>query len=396
MTKLHWLFSVLIFCHTTAFAQSITEMPAVLQLPGMEKVEVRSQTYKSINDTTLRIDVYYPPNLSESARLPVVIFNNGVGSMTLPEWRGYQDWARMVAVSNLIGVHYQSRRDHAREDSEDLIDYVRQNAETLKIDATRIGMFTSSANVYVGLPLAMQEERDYIRCVAIYYGIENSKPTRQDLRLLIVRAGLDSYALNRNIDRFVHEALNRDLDIELINYLQGQHAFDILDDTDRSRQIIRQTLDFFKLHLNRSAAAQPFVLTAKNFYTMVVEEEFERAKRLYRETVQKYQNDPSINLRFNRAVSEGSLNQIGYQLMDEQKQAEAIAVFEFAIETYPDSPNAYDSMADAYEAAGNIDLAIEYAEKALRKLETAENIYPSQKERIRESATDKLNRLRKN
>jgi len=40
--------------------------------------------------------------------------------------------------------------------------------------------------------------------------------------------------------------------------------------------------------------------------------------------------------------------------------------FELAIEYYPESANAYDSMADYYERNGDIDSAIKYVTKAFK------------------------------
>lgn len=374
-------------------AQSITEMPLVLQHKDMNKVSKQSLIYKSIDDTSLRMDIYHPPGIGEGSRLPVVIFNNGVGSMTLPDWKGYTDWAKLVALRDLIAVHYQSRRQHAMEDSGDLIAYLRDNGKDLGIDSDRMAIWTSSANVRVGLPLAMDEERQYIRCAVVYYGSAQIDSMRQDLPLLIVRAGLDSFGTNRNMEEMAGRALNQDIQFELINYLQGQHAFDILDNTERSREIIRRTLDFLEFNLTRSSPGNDeFVFTAKNFYTMVAQDEIDRAIQLYKEAHEQNQNDPRFNRFMNRATAESSLNAIGYQLIAEDRQMPAVKVFELMVETFPESPNGYDSMADGYEAAGDEEMAIRYSKKALEKLRNVE-LRASQEQAIRESAENRLKRL---
>jgi predicted alpha/beta superfamily hydrolase len=58
------------------------------------------------------------------------------------------------------------------------------------------------------------------------------------------------------------------------------------------------------------------------------------------------------------------INQLGYQLMFEGKPEEAIAVFKANIERYPMSANPYDSLAEAYERGGKIDLAAPLYDKA--------------------------------
>ena len=63
-------------------------------------------------------------------------------------------------------------------------------------------------------------------------------------------------------------------------------------------------------------------------------------------------------------VPENLINQIGYQLLAEGKPEEAIATFKANVERYPDSANVYDSLAEAYERGGRIDLAEPLYEKA--------------------------------
>ena len=61
---------------------------------------------------------------------------------------------------------------------------------------------------------------------------------------------------------------------------------------------------------------------------------------------------------------ENLINQIGYQLLFETKPEEAIAVFKANVERYPASANVYDSLAEAYERGGRIDLAEPLYDKA--------------------------------
>ena len=78
------------------------------------------------------------------------------------------------------------------------------------------------------------------------------------------------------------------------------------------------------------------------------------------------------------------LNSLGYQLISADKLDEAIALFVFNTEQYPDSWDVYDSLGEAYADGGHIDLAIANyrrslalnpknagAVKALRKLMSA-------------------------
>lgn len=58
------------------------------------------------------------------------------------------------------------------------------------------------------------------------------------------------------------------------------------------------------------------------------------------------------------------LNMSGYMNMDMQQLDKAKMYFELAIEYYPESENAFDSMADYYERNGDNGNAIKYVTKA--------------------------------
>ena len=67
----------------------------------------------------------------------------------------------------------------------------------------------------------------------------------------------------------------------------------------------------------------------------------------------------------NVSVSENRLNVLGYRLLEQKKVPEAIALFKLNMEFYPNAWNVYDSLADAYAANGEKDLAIANYKKSL-------------------------------
>ncbi|HEY8141371.1 MAG TPA: alpha/beta hydrolase-fold protein [Kofleriaceae bacterium] len=75
----------------------------------------------------------------------------------------------------------------------------------------------------------------------------------------------------------------------------------------------------------------------------------------------------SQRLGYEVKVPEAIVNQIGYELLlaPEKKVAEAIEVFKVNVERYPDSANVHDSLGEAYEAAGKLDLARAGYQKAI-------------------------------
>ncbi len=74
-----------------------------------------------------------------------------------------------------------------------------------------------------------------------------------DVPLFIARAGRDQPGMNEAIDRFIAHALAANLPLTIANHPSGPHAFDLMDDSETSRQIVRRILEFLRSHL----AVQP-------------------------------------------------------------------------------------------------------------------------------------------
>jgi len=64
--------------------------------------------------------------------------------------------------------------------------------------------------------------------------------------------------------------------------------------------------------------------------------------------------------------SESELNSLGYQLLyGNHKASEAIEIFKLNTVAAPESSNAFDSLAEAYQVSGNKELAIKNYQKAV-------------------------------
>lgn len=72
----------------------------------------------------------------------------------------------------------------------------------------------------------------------------------------------------------------------------------------------------------------------------------------------------SSRLNYPIQIPEALLNQVGYQLMGENNMEEAVNAFKLNVERYPASANVYDSLAEAYERGGKLDLALPNYQKA--------------------------------
>jgi len=69
--------------------------------------------------------------------------------------------------------------------------------------------------------------------------------------------------------------------------------------------------------------------------------------------------------RYDLSDSEGLLNAIGYDFLEQEKAQDAIEVFSLNIELFPDSPNTYDSLGEALLASGQPDAALAQYKRVL-------------------------------
>ena len=94
--------------------------------------------------------------------------------------------------------------------------------------------------------------------------------------------------------------------------------------------------------------------------------------------------DPRLGL------SEAIVNALGYEHIFAKDSKGAVEIMQLNVKAYPDSPNAYDSLADAYVADGQKEMAMENAKKALDLLASDTKDDEAREKEIRESAEQKL------
>jgi uncharacterized protein len=89
----------------------------------------------------------------------------------------------------------------------------------------------------------------------------------------------------------------------------------------------------------------------------------EDPKKLYGRAREHYAN-ASKRIGFALPIPEGTLNVIGYRLLQAGHVPDAIEVFRANAEAYPESANVYDSLAEAQERAGALDDALKNYRRA--------------------------------
>lgn len=195
------------------------------------------------------------------------------------DWGQYASWGRLVAASGLVGVTFDHRSTErltrladAAADVDDLIDRVRRDADSLGIDRDALCLWTCSAGAPIALRSVLSAPPPWLRCVVALYALLDLEHVGRSqelprgvtaevlsayspIRLLVdaagpvppmfvARAGADHPRFNDAIDGFLTEALARNVAVDFVNLPTARHAFDVRDDDERSRRVIRTILAF--------------------------------------------------------------------------------------------------------------------------------------------------------
>lgn len=117
-------------------------------------------------------------------------------------------------------------------------------------------------------------------------------------------------------------------------------------------------IDDWKNYTNDLLGSQIDLINNNKDFIRLIRDEGTAAAKLFYEDFKI--NNPDKVLFF-----ENSLINLGYSYLRNDKIEEAISLFELNIKEFPESWNAYDSLAEAYLKAGNKKLAIEYYKKSV-------------------------------
>ena len=187
------------------------------------------------------------------------------------ETGSYVSWARLTAASGLVAITYTNREPAT--DADALLGFVREHAAELNLDGNSIGLWACSGNVPLALSVLMSDAS--LKCAALCYGFmldsegaehvalaarewgfvnpcagRSIADLPRETPLFVARAGRDRMPhLNETIDGFAAAALAHNLPLTLVNHPTAPHAFDLFDDSETSREVIRAVLGFMRFHL---------------------------------------------------------------------------------------------------------------------------------------------------
>ena len=175
---------------------------------------------------------------------------------------------------------------------------------------------------------------------------------------------------------------------KFVRYAVGGHGADMFA---AHKELPRMIVDWFNATLRNSPAPPAThalaAWSAESRFLALADEPdgMRKAEQMF---TNQRRDDPSVVL-----FSEALLNRFGYEHLATGDTKVAIELFQMNVTAYPNSPNVYDSLGDAYLAAGQKDLARQNAKKAIELLASDTTDSPQRRDGIRGSAEQKLKQL---
>jgi acetyl esterase/lipase len=241
----------------------------VLHIPGQEQARVlKDVVYTGDRSEPQKADIYLPARVKKTDSLSFVIAIGGAPETK--HWGEYKELGQLIAAQGMIGVVFDKRyqRDQLPQGTEDLralLAFLKTNAKTYHGDGGRVCLWAFSGGGTL-LHVGMSGDVPQIKCLVDFYAVldlsryptynparsavnpievfrKNQKPLPP---MLIVRAGQDKADLNQGIEQFFSAALARNEPVQLVNYSEGHHGFDVVDDTEQTRRFMRQAFAFLR------------------------------------------------------------------------------------------------------------------------------------------------------
>jgi acetyl esterase/lipase len=267
--------------------EEMSQKRILFSVPGMDKVSIqRNLVYKTADGQPMHMDIYTPPEPSRSRPAVILIHGGPSPKIGVKDMGVFVSYGELLAVSGFVAVTFNhrflapERLTDAAADVRDLVAYIRENAISMGIEGESLALWAfSGGGPFLAAPL--QQRPAWLRAVVAYYAVLDlrqlpqpdggigadllrefssncslGKDARRTPPILVVRAGLDNPWINAGIDSFVQTALENGATLDLLTHPEGRHAFDILDDNARTKQIIIYTIRYLGDHLFRIRAGR--------------------------------------------------------------------------------------------------------------------------------------------
>jgi len=228
----------------------------LLDVDGAADVRVREVDYASADGAPLRASLFRRDDVGRGAPLATVVLIDTAGRADGVPARAKEAFVsrgRLLAASGLGAAIFDLRPGHVEADLDAAFAFLRDEGRKHGVDPDRIGVWALDGGDRDALAALARGERPGVRCVALYPGAIDAGGAAPDVPVLMVIAGRDRDETVAAMRRFAADALAAGAAIEVVQVPEARHAFDLVDDTERTREVLRRTLAFFHEHLESDA-----------------------------------------------------------------------------------------------------------------------------------------------
>lgn len=227
------------------------------EVPNMKDVNVEKDlVYKALDAGELKFDVYHSLKKDSDGRgYPLILVHGRADSNRLKDMPLYQSWGRLAAASGYTAIIFNWRsydrktyRAH-EEDIYDLIKYVQENADVLSVNSNHMAVIGYSAGADSAVNQAIKSNTGFIDSIIAYYGtpastiLEIENPSALPPIMMVDGAQDATFPIAKNIE-FVKDAMDKGYNITHLIHSKGLHAFDMVNDTEETYEIIKNTFKF--------------------------------------------------------------------------------------------------------------------------------------------------------
>jgi len=183
--------------------------------------------------------------------LPVVVIVPGPAPAAYPfrprSWPVYEGYARLLAERGVVGVvahqPYHSVEDVV-EQSEVLAGIVEDVRALDGVDAGRVAVWGFSGGALL-MGRWLSQAPEWLRCLGFSYPLLGDGRASSGVPVVLTRVGLELPERQKTVDAFLAEADG----VEVVEVPDGQHAFDVLDHTEQSRNAVVEAVELVVGHV---------------------------------------------------------------------------------------------------------------------------------------------------
>lgn len=336
---------VILLTAVVGFAQTSAKSPldptywgVVYDVPETKSVTVKQGiTYFKDATADLQVDIYSPPAMKSNEKRAAVIFLNAIGDRPdskVKSWAIYSSWPRLVAAHGMVGISMDADGTRIQDSLKALFSFIASDGAKYGIDAERLGVYAASANVTQSSIYLMSDgAAKGIKAAALYYGGSPQGALRKDLPVLfIVAEGDMAGGIGQQVPPLWQRVTEARAPWTLVFASRQPHAFDAFEDTDESRRLVKQTLDFWKTHLEPMAKPSWQPSDARAIVSSIYMNDPVKAGDLLKTYTAAHPNDAQGFIHYAR------------MLFQQRKLAEAYVAFETAHKLEPQNPAAQAGM----------------------------------------------------